>query len=280
MEGETGGRVRRELAVLLFMLSAAPLEAAFERSPIEPFSRGRRAGCFGQPGASFGSLRNPALSPGLTTAWVMGGINPSPFGLPELSSGFAAVLFPTSIGPVTADMSGSGFSLYREGEIRIGWGAPLSDDLTAGVRLTWSYLSIAGYGAASAPGLDAGIGWRPVPAVVLGWMVERANSPAVARFGERLPTVMLIEGSVAPFPWSEFWLEAREEPDFPAEIRIGCSLQIHGALLLRLSTCTNPPELTAGADILLDPAMVVYTASFHPVLGTTHSIGIALRLGS
>jgi hypothetical protein len=267
------------LSMLLFVISAAPLEAAFERSPIEPFSRGRRAESFGRLGAPYSTLGNPAFSPDLTIPWVMGGLTPSPFGLPELSSGFVAAVIPTAIGPVTGDLSATGFSLYREGTARIGVAAMMAPELAACVRFSLSYLSIAGYGAAAAPGIDVGCAWRPLTFLSFGWMVERVNSPPLSRFGDRLPAVMMFEASANPFSRSEIWIAAREEPDFPAEVRFGCSLQIHQSLLLRLSTCNNPSEISCGADLLFDPVVFVYAVSFHPVLGATHSIGLAFRVG-
>jgi hypothetical protein len=272
--------VRRRLACLLVAAFASVrADAAFERPGSLLSMQGAGADARMLLWVPWTISENPASLAGSRSSWVLCAVSPSPFGLPELSSGSFGLIFPVSHFPISLAGWTTGFSLYRESSASVGLASSLTEFFCVGVRGTLFMLSIADYGSARCVGFDVGATWRPDPVLSIGWFATRVNSPSLHAFRDRIPTSIGLGLCFSPLGWSDLSFDLVQESESPTEFRLGCSLQLHEALTLRVALSQNPADMTWGADIRVRSFLITYRVIQHPSLGSVHSIGLGIRWG-
>ena len=184
--------------VLALVSDPRAAEAAFERQ----VSGGRSAGMgsaivTGSPDA-WSATVHCALLGFVHRPSIESQVQPSPFGLSELSrAGIAAVL---PFGPGALALSGmrQGRDLCRETEAGLSVGIRLYRILLIGGRIRWCHLSFSGYGSAAAFACDLSIAAVPLDGLVLATLVQGVNRPTIGETRERLPTTIMLGISYRP----------------------------------------------------------------------------------
>ena len=95
---------------------------------------------------AFALFNNPAGLSQLTAYQSGLFYSPSPFGLSELSNGFAAFAYPTTFGTFSTGFMIYGFELYKETELALAFGRNIYTNFSAGISVYYRNISIKNYG--------------------------------------------------------------------------------------------------------------------------------------
>lgn len=268
------------MRIILFsvcLFAHSPVFAAFERQaqPAPLAGRGL-AGC-ALRGIDF-SLLNPASIASLAAPSAIVFYSPSPFELPQLSNGGAALAIPLPFGTVQAAVTTVGRDLYTEHCATVTYGVALDNAFSFGAAITYNALSIERYGSAHTFGIDVGVAVTPSPQLTLGASFLNANSPAIGAEQDELPRVFLVGMAYTITEFAALSADLVKDVRFPESVRVGIEANPVEFIALRIGISTAPSRFHAGTGISYKAVSFQYSIMTHQELGATHSIGLSLDL--
>ncbi len=201
-------------------------------------------------------------------------IQPSPFGLSELSrAGIAAAL---PFGPGTVALSGMrlGGELYQETEVALSCGIRPWRALLLGARLRWCHLSIARYGSASAVACDVSLAAVPLQGLVLATLIQGINRPTIGENHELLPFGISMGISYRPAGSMEIALEWEHDVLHDPAVNAGVEYAPADILSLRVGIAGAIRSWTCGLGLRYRGLLCDYGLTLHPVLGPAHTISV------
>jgi hypothetical protein len=201
-------------------------------------------------------------------------IQPSPFGLSELSrAGIAAVL---PLGPGTVALSGMRFGggLYAETEVVVAAGVRVHPMLLMGARLRWCHLAADRYGSASAVAVDASLAALPVEGLVLSALIRGLNRPAIGESGEPLPFEMAVGVAYAPPGGMEATVEWNQDVLYEGSLDAGVEYAPAPFLRLRAGVTGAARTWTCGMGLRYRGVACDYGVLLHRVLGPAHTLSV------
>ena len=271
----------RDIAMTLAVLGCHAVGvAAFERQPViggVPGLAWTGAGCPSDPG---GIQINPAVAGAILRRSIACTWTPGEFGLPELRRNALLIVSPLPVGACALCASTFGYDLYRELTLGATYGGTVTDGLFAGCTFSWYRLSIAGYGHASAAGIDFGLQWMPTDALRCGAVVTNLNGPSIGASHERLPQSMSSGLEFDLSPDVALAVDVVKDTRYPAELRCGIRCQPLQGLILRAGTIREPSTYTAGFGVLLGDFSLDYAFASNDQLGASHYFGVTFSLGA
>jgi len=201
-------------------------------------------------------------------------VQPSPFGLPELSRAGLAASLP--LGPGTVALSGmrQGGRLYQETEIGLSAGLRLNRMLLLGARLRWCHLSIAGYGSASTVACDLSLAVVPVEGLVLATLLQGMNRPTIGEARERLPCVFTVGISYRPAGSMEIAAEWEHDVLYDPGVNAGVEYAPAEIVRLRAGVAGGPGSWTCGFGLRYRGLQCDYGLMVHPILGPMHTMSV------
>ncbi len=267
-------------ACALLSAGVQPVDAAFESVAADTRSLAMGIAGVSCSGFTSGLFINPSRAGSMRALSVSTGFSPAPFGLPELRTASASITVPFAFGSFFTGISSCGFDLYRERTFRIGFGSSLSDNLDAGVNLTYYSLAIARYGHRGSMGIDLGLQVRIGVALILGFTACNVTGASVREGSSDIPQVFAAGLSFRASDEIALVADVSKDLQFPANAGLGVEYAIFGALRLRVGISSSPSTMNAGAGLVTEILQVDYAAHVHPVLGPTHQIGVVLVPGA
>ena len=263
--------------IRILMALAAAAAWGGELFASDPVPRGARSGALGGlsaplPQEVWSAAVNPALActvPGICAAaeYV-----PAPFGLPELARAGAAVNIRAGESALRASFTVMGSALYRELTLEAGAAVSVTARGSLGVTCRMVSIRIRDYGQASSTAVDVGAGFFPAEGIHVGAAVTNLAA-------SRWPGGNL-ERAVQCGVWLELadnlsaGIECWKTRRFPVEIHAGIEYLPVTGFALRGGISQDPPGISIGAGAAAGPFAFDYAAVFHPVLGTTHVLGL------
>lgn len=225
------------------------------------------------------SIFHNAAGLSMLTLWEAGFFySPQPFGLSELSTGAAALAFPTGFGSLGAGVRSYGFNLYREFSGTLSFARSLSG-VHAGISVTYHSVRIERYGSSATIGVDAGILVQLLRDIRLGIAIQNINSPTIGRSNEKLPQTFSTGIAYTPFRSLYIVADVAKETAFDISSRFGFEYWIIDALALRGGVSDQPSKVCAGTGIRFSIFQFDYSFSTHQELGWTHQFSLTVRRG-
>jgi hypothetical protein len=170
-----------------------------------------------------------------------------------------------------------GNSLYREQTIALGTSAPLGPRAHLGLALKGFRARVAGYGEASAFGVDLGAAGRIRRDLTFGACATNLNRPRIGKVGEEIPQSLGAGAVYRPHPWLSVSAGLEEDLRYGTSFRAGSEFAAGRTLFLRSGMQTNPNALTTGFGFSFRSVMFDYSLKTHSVLGVTHGFGLGYR---
>ena len=266
--------------ILLFILLALPVQAAFELSGSNAFSNALgRSGVTNQNSfAAF--LLNPALSaavsgPGIGISYL------KPYNLAGLSAANLIATVPFQNFGLSGTVYTFGNLEYQE--IRVSTNIShrfLQNRLFLGLNLHWHQINFAHYGSTGATiGLDLGAFVRISRFVSTGFSLLNVNQPAVNGHREEMPVVTTWGIAVQPGDQIVAYLTVEKDRWYPVNISLGVEAPITRYLLLQSGFQTNPTLPSLGFQFRKGWFALFYAFQYHFQLGPTHAWGLMVTRG-
>ena len=264
----------RQFIAALGISACLPLMLQAQQSPIPglPYSG---TGAYSQSHADLlsGFQNIAALAVIKEPGFAAEGVRP--YMLPELSRYRIQAVLPVRSGTfgLKNDIRGAGG--YREIQSGLSFSRNLGTKLAAGLCFTYNSIQVAGYGKATAPGVEAGLILHLTGQVHAG--IQFIN-PVSGKWGtgkkERLPAVYVCGLGYEASPVFYCSTEIIKEEDGPVYASISLQYKpVHG-FLLRAGMSTGASVTWAGAGFQFSRCRFDLFVSFHPQLGITPGAGL------
>ena len=268
---------RRAEALLLFFFCLETVQAGFDRTAQPPsvFGDGS-SGLFS--GNAEPLLLNPSAAASLTSFYSSFFYSPSPFDLPQLSTGGMFSIFPFE--PLTAGIAvtSTGFSLYREITATAIVAKSFSGVFSAGCNINLNHLAIARYGSAFSVGIDVAASIQVNDDVRWGVSLLNINRPTIGVEKDELPQLFLTGISCELLSNASVSCTLIKDVRYPLSVRTGARFSPFEAIDFRFGVSSEPSRYFAGVGIHYSSISFDYSVATHADLGLTHSIGISFGL--
>ncbi len=272
----TAGRVMRSCAVLLLILAGTGESfAGFERRYLGARSLATAGAlcAFAEDAWSF--YYNPAHS---TAVGEVGSFyTPSLFGLREAAAegvSFRGYMAGFDLGIAAHTF---GFDLYRENVFSVNISRPLFEFLFVGSNVNFNHLFVKDYGTGLCVSVDAGAKMFVSDNYLVGISVTNVNSASMTVSRDRLPQTFTAAVSYQSERFN-LGVEYFKEIGFPSAVRIAAEYSPVSFATFRAGSSSGASSFNAGAGFRFLSFVLEYGASFHQVLGTTHSFGLSFLL--
>jgi competence ComEA-like helix-hairpin-helix protein len=254
------------LATVVMLVWAPALYGAFEPCAESPWLSGYAAALF--PRAASALALNPA-TPGMLDHWGFSVSASRPFGLPQL--GRLAVAGNTVVSGVGVGALASGTSSSGYSEFTLAAAAAFSPfrGLVAGVSLSARSLSIEGFGAGGAVGLDASAVARPAQGVYLGGGCRGLYSSGLGG-ANAVPRTLFAAAGVVPLKGLSMAVAAAFHQYTGAEYGVHSCFSPHPGLILGVGCLSDPARLSFSMGIDVGKVSVSYGYGTHPDLQGSH----------
>ena len=228
-------------------------------------------------GNIFSLFSNPAGVENISNPELAVFYSPSPFGMKELSTGYAAVTNDFEVFRATAGYSIYGFELYKENSFYLGLSKTFSGRIYTGFTLSLTNISIKNYGSTSVFRLNLGMIYSVSEFVNLGFTIQNLTRSKVKNDDKPMPVCYDFGVSVFPIKDISVNIAAEKEIYFETSFRFGIEYRIIEYLALRSGLTTEPDTFSAGMGIYYSFLNISYAFRNHNELGMTHQIELVIN---
>lgn len=192
------------------------------------------------------------------------------FGLKDLSTYAAAVVLPATSGSFGLRADYMGGASYNESSVGLAYGRKLGSKVSLGVGFNYFAMMAAGYDAASAIGVDAGVMIHLTPQLNAGVQACNPVGTSWSKDGMgRLPGVYRAGLGYEVSPQVFLSAEAEKAEDKPVSINAGIQYVLAERLVTRAGIHSATTMYYLGFGVKLKGFRFDVTASVHPYLGLT-----------
>jgi hypothetical protein len=204
----------------------------------------------------------------------------SDFHLKELSARTAFASLPLRVAVLSGGFTHSGYELFNTQQYSFALARRLAPWLNMGLRFNYLYRHLSANQNVSLITLDAGWQIAPSDKFQLGFFVLNPASSQWILEDEEEDQPMLMATSVAYIPVKGLQLEAglAKEMEFPPNISLMISCQVHKAITIRGSAASAPLRFGLGSGILWQNIQFDMGLAHHETLGLSSSFGIFYQL--
>ncbi|MFC2084913.1 hypothetical protein ACFLS9_07650 [Bacteroidota bacterium] len=203
--------------------------------------------------------------------------SPSPFGLEELSNGYAAYLEPFSWGNISIGAMIYGFELYKENKISISYSNTVYKSFFYGITASYQSISIPSYGQENAINLMIGAVVVLIPELKMGFVLENITRSTYGSEDNQIP--ISYSGGISYNLFNRVLLNAAlyKEINYDASVRFGIEYPLVKYLELRFGLQSNPTSFSGGVGINYSIFEFDYAGFNHQDLGFTHQAAIIIH---
>ncbi len=250
-------------------------ESAFEPVPQAPWvTAGASSSLF--PSCAATLFENPA-STGLLDGWSVSASASRPFGLERLDRASLAGALPWRQWCFASGILASGDSDYSEWTLSAGCSRRLATGLAGGLSVSSHRLSIEGYGSGTGFSSDIGLVARPMDGVLTGASVHGLfRSRLGASPDPVVPRSFSLAAGVAPVASLRLSGSISFSEGLDPEPSFSIGYAPSRSLVLGLGLQSDPSRFAFSVSLGTGPVEFLYGLGFHPSLGETHSVGIAI----
>ena len=193
----------------------------------------------------------------------------------ELGYYSGGLTLPTKSGTFGLAINYSGFDLYNEKKIGLGYGRLFSKNISGSLQMDYLSTSISEYGSASALTFELGL------LVKINKQLSTAAhlyNPVAVKSGfddEKIPTLFRLALSYEPSDKIFMITEIAKDIDFPARFKAGIEYRIINELHLRGGIATNPSQYSLGVGINVQHLKIDLASSYHQILGFTPAFSLS-----
>ena len=205
--------------------------------------------------------------------------SPAPFGLSELSNGYAAYLEPFDFGSVAIGGMTYGFELYRESKIVLGYSYKYGKIFFIGIAINYHAFSIKNYGSTSAFYLNFGGLAYITKQIRWGFAISNLNRASISDDDDQIPMVFTTGFSYDLINTLSINLAIEKDIRYKPSGQFGIEYDIIKYLSLRVGFQNEPSRYTAGIGINYSMISLDYALFTHQELGLTHQAGIIISFG-
>ena len=200
--------------------------------------------------------------------------SPSPFGLTELSNGFASFTYPTSFGTIGTGFMIYGFELYKETELALAYGRKIYKNFSAGITVFYKNISIKNYGNKGFLLFNIGGIVKINDQVNLGFVFENLTRTTINDEDNQIPVVYWTGISYKIIDDLNLFAAIKKEVEFNPSLRFGAEYNLLEFLQLRVGTANEPDVYSVGIGIIYNVFQFDYAVFKHYDLGLTHQFGL------
>ncbi|MCL5267060.1 MAG: hypothetical protein M1469_03020 [Bacteroidetes bacterium] len=257
---------------LLVLLGSEESFGGFERRYVGPRSLATAGAlcAFGEDAWSY--YYNPAHS---TQIGEIGSFyTPYVLGLQEVRAegiSFRSNMFGFDFG---AAVHTFGFELYRENVFTLNLSTPIYGFLFAGSNINLNQLYVKDYGTDASVSIDAGVRMLLSSSYSVAFSVANLNSASMTLSKDRLPQTFTAAAAYRSEGFN-MGVEYYKEIGFPSAIRIAAEYSPVSFVTFRAGSASGTNSFNAGVAFRFLSIHLDYGASFHQVLGITHSFGLS-----
>ncbi len=267
-------------SVLLTVLIASELIAAFESSSFNAFTAGTSNSGVATDHLFSAYLLNPAISAGIADSHL-GLTYFRPYGLEGVEQ--AELILNTLAGSNGLGLALSTFGnrIYRENRLTLNLSRRiLNGSLALGLNAHYYNVAVEGYGSAHTVGFDAGMQYSLSSAVFMGFSVRNINQPALNGYSEELPLVTTVGMMVKFAERLRGFVSLQKDAWFPFNVLFGIDYQASDFLSVQSGFMTEPSVPSLGLSVQKGWIALNYVFRHHFDLGSTHLWGISLTKGN
>lgn len=221
---------------------------------------------------------NPAGPATASSAVVSAALVPGLFGMPELRSTTVCAVVPVVPMVFGAGVRRFGFDLYEETSILLAGATRITDRHAAGAAVEFRRVAIKGYGSRTIPLLSVGVQFRLPGSLLVGGKTGNLLGMKIGR--ERIPRS--VTAGISSVPVQGVLLSAEIEGDTrsPATLRCGVEVRLVPFFTIRAGTAWDPSRWAVGGTVSTSFSEFTYGGDYHPVLGWTHCVELAIVVSS
>lgn len=203
--------------------------------------------------------------------------SPSPFGLSELSHGYAAYSEPFSFGTIGAGFMTYGFELYRETKFGLSFSTIIEDRFFLGASVFYQNLKIQNYGSDGSFLFNLGGLSYITSDLRLGFYLANLTRSTYGDDPDQIPVRYNFGVSYDALPELSLNSAIEKELGFPVSLRFGIEYLIIQYLSLRIGINNQPSTYSAGVGIHYSYFNLDYSLTSHQDLGLTHQVGLIMH---
>ena len=204
--------------------------------------------------------------------------SPSPFGITELQTLYAAYTEPMRVGTMGLGIMHYGFELYNVTEGYLGFSAKLKDNTFAGVSVNFHHLYIENYGSDITFQINAGIVAKILHEVTWGASILNLNRSTIGQDKNVLPTTFTTGFMIVPIEKCNLYVSAQKESGLLPSANFGVSYSPITYFTILSGYSTYPASISAGIALHYSFLEFDYAAFHHEELGYTHQIGLLVDI--
>ncbi len=176
---------------------------------------------------------------------------------------------------LSAGVERFGNDLYREEQIVLGLGFPVTAATRLGIAARFLRLHIEGYGSAWTPGFDWAWYSEPSELLRVGAVWRNVNMPRLGASGTKLPGGLIVGVSGTFRKRMTYEVEGRKTWAGEVDSGFGFAFLVSRELVLRVGYRRETGEYSFGSTLHLPLFRWDYAISAHTVLGITHYFTIS-----
>jgi len=189
-----------------------------------------------------------------------------------------ALALPAKPGTLALNMSGFGYSIYRESRIGLAFARKFTERFAAGIQLDYFHTHISGkYGHKSFLGVEAGIQYRPSSRLIAGAHVFNPTRTRINTYpDEYLPTI--FRAGMAWTAGEELLIGIEIEKDLEKRPiwKAGMEYTLSEQIWIRAGTGISPASWCFGLGYRTGRVRTDLAFTYHHVLGTTPHFSIQI----
>ncbi len=203
------------------------------------------------------------------------------FFLKDLSYYNLVFVLPTSSGNFGLEAAYAGTVNYNETSAGIAYGRGLGDKIDLGVQFNYYTVKIAGYGNAGTVNVEAGAIVHLTEKLQAGMHVYNPVGGKMGQYQEEKLAFIYTAG----FGYDasdKFYIGAavEKEENQPADVISGFQYQFSPRINIKGGVGTATPEFWFGAGFWVSSIRLDVQASYHPQLGITPGLSLAVNFGN
>lgn len=271
----------KRIVLLVFSLTTIPLHAAFEEKDWSAGQSAMGGATCAYPAQSAIVHLNPAAISALKE-WQVTSFYTQLYRLSELGTISFSFAKPSLRNSFGFGLNSFGQDLYRETSFLISYARTFTQRLSLGSSCNLYYLSIKGYGQATAVGLNLGLFSQIKENLSCGLVLQNVNRARIGISKEELPSGLTFGLMSKPASVVALALDLHKDLPYPLEIRTGVDFQPFSIksgqasfLILRTGLRTNPTSFSAGVGLSWHKLSFDYSVRTHSTLGLTHGISLS-----
>ena len=201
------------------------------------------------------------------------------YGMRELKQSTLAYYTSARINSFAVSFSDFGNKVYRENVVIVNVSRKFRNNFSAGMGISYYYLSLESLGSDYCAGLNGGILWSPGDEWNIGVSAININDPRVGEKEDRIGRKYKCGFGYFPGKTIRLFAGVVEEDRFPADFRAGLEYALNGIITMRVGMNSPEPQLSGGFSIRHQRYSFIYAFRNHNYLGLSHMFGIHLQTG-